>query len=1054
MNPAEVDRAPPLEYEGGVHTHDDEDKVFVAENIGQRAEFGSLSYKVSHSDSHRMDHFSNTAPKKGLRNWIYPRRAIKFDRSKGEDLWTIFKFVTRNGMKEAVENDLVQTEEPWRSNLHSFISNLWAYELSVPEDCRDISVKEIAERSLREGHTFAKWLDQFRSFLMNKKFRRKLFSNEENVLFEKFHTKEPRFKCVGHLFRPNSLFEWEPPNIDPRIYTQIPVVQDQKALELFGQSINRILEGPKMHFFVPINDPYAGNRDTTKRAKEGPQWQLDATLPKNERGVSKTAFIPRELKESRCASVEDAASLATIRLIEMNVRKVLALDSRSKMETSPLTLSRELIDSIRKRKRFGYKTQHAEISERWGYCRDFKKEGLTKPQNIVKIMMDALKRRWPGAIAFGFTEFFQDWKYEFDGEVIKALRGHGLGMCNALTTLMQLGIEESIKSLLPNALNHPVFSGYVNDDAALVFENEEHATLYSTLDQKFCIDLGLEFKKKSTFLSEKHVVLCELYASEDPFINNKESFSFQELANITKAVNASHARDLTLSMNLRNVPFKFVDWCMSYWGPVLFKNEHRRPRACGGWFRDVEMGVDCSYLNKDSTSVLTQMEESAEFVYKNFKREFFPWRKFKSTYTKRSKIYPKEWLEERGEKLRIESEDTFRPQENPGENTRSWISFENKIRIEFSKACRWYEKNKHRRRTILDLYKKDQELRPKEDIMPPVGMCDESSNFEASFTQDIEFVSPYSAHNVDLDLFLYKSGQHKTSYPRKMGIGGMKQLGSVRTDPSGKQGGAQRAISLRHLYGTGMVPLKVWNLFLMPDQEVFNHWHDPISVARVYDEAWKRYSAPIPLWIPENKKKLLEERDSYYGRKLTWKEWITIGSINQSDLIILERLKGYWNKIDDPPEVLEDLSSILRTYPGLGRFFQDLVIENEDRIFDFLDVWIEANEKILQDKKELQKKKKLEREQGFQLEKLKHSRQENLEKELIRDHYFTKENGLITHSQEIILEDEISSFEQKMIELERLIDGEGPPTGILDEELDFAEEMNPWEEVDPPGFEN
>jgi hypothetical protein len=68
--------------------------------------------------------------------------------------------------------------------------------------------------------------------------------------------------------------------------------------------------------------------------------------------------------------------------------------------------------------------------------RDLKKEGLTKPRFILKIILDELHLRWPKLKAFEYPEFFDSFKIPG----VDAVRGHGQGMANALTTIMQIAL--------------------------------------------------------------------------------------------------------------------------------------------------------------------------------------------------------------------------------------------------------------------------------------------------------------------------------------------------------------------------------------------------------------------------------------------------------------------------------------------------------------------------------------------------------------------------------------------------------------------------------------
>jgi hypothetical protein len=71
---------------------------------------------------------------------------------------------------------------------------------------------------------------------------------------------------------------------------------------------------------------------------------------------------------------------------------------------------------------------------KFSYCRDLTKEGLTKPRNLLKIMLECIKKRFEDFPVQ--PDFFDTYCVLVDGGNVYPPRGHGLGMANELTTLM------------------------------------------------------------------------------------------------------------------------------------------------------------------------------------------------------------------------------------------------------------------------------------------------------------------------------------------------------------------------------------------------------------------------------------------------------------------------------------------------------------------------------------------------------------------------------------------------------------------------------------------
>jgi len=427
-----------------------------------------------------------------------------------------------------------------------------------------------------------------------------------------------------------------------------------------------------------------------------------------------------------------------------------------------------------------------------------------------------------------------------------------------------------------------------------------------------------------------------------------------------KAINKSHARELAASMNLSNVPRSLAGEVVNYWGPVLYRNEFTRPRCLGGWFREIEKGVDVSFLNINGNMQVPQMEEAANWAYAAIFFTPYPWKSLGKSKTKRAKTFPNEWLESADEDLFLNNERTFRSGNDVFENIRAWNSFENKLKKEFSKACSWWSRRSKLRRTFADVYKSECDKRPKEDIIPPVTERLEVKSFEVSYTQDVVFEHPYRVTDPAIDLSLWLAGKNFESYPRKMGLTGQLNLGA-KDIPKMKKGAAQRAISLRHLYGTGRVPLKKWNMYLVPSQDTFEYWHNPFAVGGVADAWCRNYNSFIPKYISEEKKELLLLRDRFFNKRLTWREWMEIGTMAPCDIVIISLFKDsfgrFINPYDNNDYAMDVVVRAFKRYPGFGKFIDICENFNEETINHTFSKWMIAHEVLLAKKNEREQEK-------------------------------------------------------------------------------------------------
>jgi len=706
------------------------------------------------------------------------------------------------------------------------------------------------------------------------------------------------------------------------------------------------------------------------------------------------------------------------------------------METRPHILLADMKDNLKERKRFLREIQKSVVSERWSYCRDFKKEGLTKNREIVKITLEELRRRFPTAQAFECPWFFDHWTFILDRQEIHAKRGHGLGMCNAITTLMQIIIEEdTIRRCIDL---RPVCSMYNNDDAFLVFKNESECKRYAEIDRGTCENLGLDYKPKSTFTARQFGILCEQYVGPDWYINNKDPFAYASLANLMKCINASHARSMSLSMNLQNVSPKFAQKVCDYWGPVLFSNEFSRPRSLGGWFRQIEKGVDTSFKGVNGLQQVPQMEEAAAFAYDEVQLRFQPWRHIHKP-TKRSTVFPQKWLEERGEKLEISTEDTFRAQGQAPEMSRAWRKFEERLKKSFRTACSWWARNPHRARTYSQIYKSECDKRPKEDIIPPIYEFDRVPSFEASYQDEHPVENPYRVPRYDLDLAIWGQKQEE-SYPRKMGITSSLVVGA-KDFPGRWKGPSQRAITLRHLKGSKIVPVRFWNICLVPNESTFQYWHNPFSIGSVSDAISRNYDSYIPRYVAPEKQELLRLRDQWFGRALHWEEWLSIGTLSPADIFMMYLVRDSWNA--EPVFGKNDnmLACIraLKRVPGSGNFVDSAESLSREHVADYLEKWAYCNF-VLEHKKNvaLEKIEVIPELEDIFCEFQDGKEDTVKEKVFLEDIYFEKESGIpegYYEAPEEVVESPTYEDELKMIDSSG--DDDYGEEEIIDDEAEF-----------------
>jgi hypothetical protein len=255
------------------------------------------------------------------------------------------------------------------------------------------------------------------------------------------------------------------------------------------------------------------------------------------------------------------------------------------------------------------------------YCRDIEKEGITKPRYLLKIMLKALEKRTPYLKEVCTSDFFDgDW-CQIDDNVIHSERGHGLGMGNSLTTLMQIIIYRMTfnRYMADHECKDNSVDFYtLNDDCVFGLNlTEEESFEFSQVDHEILEDLGLIRKKTKSFLVRKGFVFLEIY--NPPGFNRKDSIMRRTMLLPYSAVNIVHAKDLMSLMGSN----PYIDIILQKWGYEFYPDEIHQPRHFGGWFSKNFYGIDISldYVIEEFNSKMSRAAQAVLESDRKFKRK-------------------------------------------------------------------------------------------------------------------------------------------------------------------------------------------------------------------------------------------------------------------------------------------------------------------------------------------------------------------------------------------------------------------------------------------------
>jgi len=281
--------------------------------------------------------------------------------------------------------------------------------------------------------------------------------------------------------------------------------------------------------------------------------------------------------------------LHRVQLIDAQVQAILEFSKESVMKKR----EEDIVQSLDE---FFYRTRY--YSEK-----DLEKEGITKPRILLKIMLEVLKDLYPKALAFEFPDFYDSFGVIVDDKLLKPPRGHGLGMANALTTVMQLALHNMILNHQDAAWQegHYIHFRAINDDSVTGFTSDDDREIYEELEDQVCKSIGLLKKKTKTTRNDTSFRIAERYYSRvKPHLSEKRSHKIRELLLAYCCQDVIQAKSHVHSC-LSGHPFEaeFVQELQEYWGYEFFEDEWSYPAIAGGWGSSQLSGVrqDLKELN-------------------------------------------------------------------------------------------------------------------------------------------------------------------------------------------------------------------------------------------------------------------------------------------------------------------------------------------------------------------------------------------------------------------------------------------------------------------------
>lgn len=393
---------------------------------------------------------------------------------------------------------------------------------------------------------------------------------------------------IGEVYNHNYCFFWEAPDEQDYLISKTPLQPEDEYVERFKSVAERLISQGEDFEYVALEEILY--RVTSSISMEQgisyPNYSLKSKHlhVSSVRSEGKRVLITTGPGTGRDAIINSVEDLNTIQYINENVRRFLEKNFSKYLllKSSDINYKRY----IRKCKKSSFY-----------YCRDIKKEGLSKPKYLTKILLDCLYKRYPDCTAFQNTDFYLGPWYQGD----TTGRGHGLGMANELTTLMQIVLFFATNEILgeEGAYISSTSALFLNDDAVIMFNKDEtYDNVEDFIDTDFdlCRGLGILAQRDKSFLSDNCAVFCEMYYSKrSDIINDKESYKLREESIILRSGSILEAKFLlgNLKGSLETTE-NMLNAIHSKFKSEFHKNEIEWPITVGGLRPFKLLSVDLS----------------------------------------------------------------------------------------------------------------------------------------------------------------------------------------------------------------------------------------------------------------------------------------------------------------------------------------------------------------------------------------------------------------------------------------------------------------------------
>jgi len=488
-------------------------------------------------------------------------------------------------------------KEPLRSEIRRFFISLDAY--------KESSNPVMSDKDILYGATLIDYAETL------KRIRRKSFQTSwtaDNFVDPDWWKDIPSYRIyeIGDIFNYSYLIFWESEEPDDYLHGFTDVKIKNSYLQKYKDTLEDLLpENGSFNLIDPIevlSTISSSISYDSKKKEKSPHYLLK---PKRLCFSHKISEVKRSIirvspNNTRDSVILDPSDLNTISLIDKQIMEILArMDDHLHLRNK---------DLIQKRIRKLHRDYVFFIQ------RDLRKEGITKPREILRATLEVLNEKYPEIEIFRYTNFYDSFHIRNNDELLFPKRGHGLGMANTITTLMQLTVHHLIvNELIDDIPELDTRELALNDDFTVGFNDEYHMDSYWDKEDEVLEKLSIIRAPEKSFTTRYCFVIAENYitnAGMDP----KESYQRRELLLPLTCYNVTHAKEYFIaaqSYTNNDLHRLYLDEIRSYWGYEFYPDEFTYPHRVGGWINDYIGGVDMTLVIIDSLPL-------KDYVYRGF----------------------------------------------------------------------------------------------------------------------------------------------------------------------------------------------------------------------------------------------------------------------------------------------------------------------------------------------------------------------------------------------------------------------------------------------------